>query len=245
MAWWCLRNASDGILSGLIHANALKGALVGAIVHLILSLPWVFSIRSVEKISGNLEKQILKWNQIKLEGEIILSSIPAVLVFLFWPYEAHGRSGAYKTVMAIIEQIRVRVWNQWITRNVCLFLDLTASREIFMVERHRIAIVYPKWSCGESVGSNLKEIDSSEDSKMTPEAIECCSLAYQAFVKKVGVSYAIFEAEQYCEVECPIISDCLDVCDKTREACRADGRTCKDAYRKNCVLSCPNPEPEQ
>ena len=71
-------------------------------------------------------------------------------------------------------------------------------------------------------------------------ALECCSKAYQAFVKKVGVSYAIFEAENYCEVKCTEVVSCLDKCGDLRRNCATVDRACKDAYRA-CVLACPPP----
>ena len=234
-------NASEGILAGLVHINSFKGALVGAIANVVLALPWLLSISSVEKISGNLERPILKWISDFIGGGFgVLASILAVyLFFLFWPYEAHGRSGAYKTMMAIAGTNTGSIFG------IGGLVGVYASSWIRPNQEESywwVDILLPLAILGGLIGivsSNVKGLEPAEP-EMTPDGIECCTLAYQAFVKKVGVSYAIFEAEKYCEIQCPVISDCLHACAEARELCGTDSRDCKDAYRA-CVLGCPNP----
>jgi hypothetical protein len=88
------------------------------------------------------------------------------------------------------------------------------------------------------VGENTKGMNV-EEVVVTPESRECCSVAYQAFVGKVGVSYAIFEAEKYCDNRCPMVSECIDTCEIRKKDCASNDRGCKDKYRE-CVQNCPN-----
>ena len=71
---------------------------------------------------------------------------------------------------------------------------------------------------------------------------ECCRQAYKAFITKVGVSYAIFESERFCDTSCSNVSACLQECKAMRETCvsvKPSEDSCKQSYR-NCVLACPD-----
>ena len=71
---------------------------------------------------------------------------------------------------------------------------------------------------------------------------ECCRQAYKAFITKVGVSYAIFESERFCDTSCNNVSECLQGCKEMRETCvsvKPGEESCKQTYR-NCVLACPD-----
>ena len=238
-------NVSGGILEGLTHVNAFKSGLVGAISNLLLAFPWVLSINYVERLSQRLERPFVKWSSDLIGGGFgVLSSIFAVgLFFLLWPYEAHGRSGAYKTVMAIIGT------NPGSLFGVGGLVGIYASSWIRPTQEELfwwMDILLPLGILGGLVGivsANSTETTEPEVVEMSAEGKECCTLAYKAFVEKVGVSYAIFEAEKYCEIPCPIVSTCVDGCSKNRESCGSERRSCKDDYRA-CVLSCPSSDAE-
>ena len=90
-----------------------------------------------------------------------------------------------------------------------------------------------------SIVGGMKKEEIKEE-PIDYHSLECCSIAYQAFVKKVGVSYAIFEAEKYCQAECTAVIGCLDDCAQIRKKCRIQDKSCKDFYR-TCVFGCPPP----
>ena len=236
-------NVSDVILDGLVHVNAFKSGLVGAVSNIILAMPWIFGINYIEKQSAQREKPVLRWLSDIIGGCFgIVSSVFAVsLFFLFWPYEAHGRVEAYKTVMAIVGT------NPGSLFGIGGLVGVYASSWIRPTQEKLfwlMDILLPLAILGGLVGivsSNIKSAAEPVAVEMSEEEKECCGLAYQAFVEKVGVSYAIFEAEKYCEISCPVVSDCVDQCSTAREACGTELRECKDAYRA-CVLTCPNLE---
>ena len=91
-----------------------------------------------------------------------------------------------------------------------------------------------------SVVGTVQPLDRDEkvSVELSAEDLECCKLAYRAFVQKVGVSFAVFEAEKYCKVDCPLVNECLSVCSGLKLECSKGDVTCKDQHRA-CVLACP------
>jgi len=233
-------NASGDLLKGLVHVNALKGMLAGSLTHIFLAIPWIFSINSFEKLSVRFERPILKWGSEFLgAGFGVIGSILTVyLFFLFWPYEAHGRYGAYKTVIAIVGTSSLAIVG------VGGLVGVYASSWIRPKQEQSntlIDIGFPVMILGGLigiVGTNTRGMET-EEIVITPESRECCSVAYQAFVGKVGVSYAVFEAEKYCDNRCPLVSECIDTCEVQKNDCSSNDKNCKDSYRE-CVQNCPN-----
>ena len=228
-------NASEGILAGLIHINAFKGMSVGLVSCVLLMFPWSLSLR-----------QKGWWASGVLFG--VLASVLAVTgYFLIWPYEAHGRSAVHKTVLAVVASYPIPVFG------IGGLLGLGAStwiRPSLPQDRIWSVFVIP---CIVVLGLSgiVWSMQKEEEAPVRADiqTLECCFVAYQAFVKKVGVSYAIFEAEKYCQeqlgpqAKCTAVEDCLDSCAHVRKACPEENKACKDAYRK-CVLACP-PPPEE
>jgi hypothetical protein len=221
-------NSSEGVLLGLMHINSFKGMLVGLLACAILMFPWEYSLH-----------RKTWWASGIFFG--VLASLFAVLgFFLMWPYEAHGRTDVHKTVLAILASYPYQIFG------IGALLGLGGSswvRPTQIHERMWIDIILPLLI---AVGlltiliSMQPKIEESTENTEDLYALECCSKAYQAFVKKVGVSYAIFEAEKYCEVKCTSVVSCLDQCGVLRKNCATVDRACKDAYRA-CVLACPPP----
>ena len=162
-----------------------------------------------------------------------------VSYFLIWPYDAHGRGAVHKTVLAILASYPVPIFG------IGGLLGLGASSWIRPTQSHErlwIDFVLPIFIAGGLFGivSSMQKGEKVEEPPADIQTLECCSVAYQAFVKKVGVSYAIFEAEKYCEAKCTMVVNCLDRCVGIRKSCAEENKACKDAYRR-CVLACPPP----
>ncbi len=221
-------NASGGFISAIQDLAPYKAALVGMLSTLILSWPWVWSMR---KPGWWLSGGVLG----------VLASVLAVLLFfLLWPYEAHGRESVHKTVLTILGSYPIPVFGIGALTGIFAssFIRPTQDGEHLWVDW-----VLPVFILGgfASVVGTVQPLsqETTTVEQLAPEEVECCGMAYQAFVKKVGVSYAIFEAEKYCEVECPHVTACLDECNGLKETCVGPEVTCKDTHRA-CVLNCPN-----
>ena len=219
-------NASGGLIVAAQTEAPLKAALVGILAFLTLSLPWGWSM-----------KQRAWWFTGGAFG--VTASILAVLFyFLLWPYEGHGRDGVYKTVLMIVASYPIPVFGIGGLMGVFTSSWIRPTQD---GEHLWVDWVLPVAILGgllSIMGTVRPLADNEPKRELTIEEAQCCGMAYRAFVKKVGVSYAIFEAEKYCEVQCDLVSECLDVCGEQKNACRSDETTCKDAHRE-CVLACP------
>jgi hypothetical protein len=219
-------NASGGLIVAAQTAAPLKSALVGVLAFLTLALPWGWSM-----------KQPRWWF---LGGAFgVTASILAVLFyFLLWPYEGHGRAGVWKTVLMIVGSYPIPVFGIGGLMGVFTssWIRPTQDGEHLWVDWVLPFVIFG--GLLSIVGTVNPLIDDEPQVELTVEEKECCALAYRAFVKKVGVSYAIFEAEKYCEVQCDLVSECLDVCTEEKVACQANDTKCKDDHRE-CVLACP------
>ena len=221
-------NASGGFVSAIQNWAPYKAAWVGFVATLILSYPWVWTM-----------KQRGWW----LSGAVfgVVASILAVLFyFLFWPYDGHGREDVHKTVFMILASYPIPVFGIGGLTGIFTSSWIRPTQD---GERLWVDLVLPFFIVGGFV-SVLGTVQPLEDESVTadslsPDELECCRVAYRAFVKKVGVSFAVFEAEKYCEVECPLVNECLSACSTLKNACASDDVTCKDQHR-SCVLSCPN-----
>lgn len=220
-------NASGGFVAALQDWASYKAALVGLLSILTLSLPWVWTM-----------KQRAWWFSGGAFG--VATSILAVLLyFLLWPYDGHGRTEIHKTVITILGAYPIPVFGIGGLTGVFASSWIRPTQD---GEHLWVDWVLPFFIAGGFISvigtvQPLKD-DSPKVDELSAEELECCRMAYRAFVKKVGVSFAVFEAEKYCEVECPLVNECLSECSTLKDACASDEVTCKDQHR-NCVLSCP------
>ena len=230
-------NSSDGILMGLIHHNSLKAMLVGILSCTILAFPW------------NLSMDRRGWWATGIFFGVLASLFGLLGYFLIWPYEGHGRTGVYKTVLALVASYPEHIFG------IGGLLGLGASSWIRPTQSHerlRMDFILPVFIVGGLLGLtiSLYKVDVQEvqqDPRDVELEKECCSIAYQAFVEKVGVSYASFEAMRYCrdklgpQVTCIVVDDCLEQCAVIRKNCAVEDKVCKDTYYK-CILACPAPK---
>ena len=220
-------NASGGFITAIQDWAPYKAALVGLMSTLLLGLPWVWTM-----------KQRGWW----LSGAIfgVLASIVAVLFFfLIWPYDGHGREGVHKTVVTILGSYPIPVFGIGGLTGIFAssFIRPTQDGEHVWVDWVLPVLILSGFASVVGTVQPLEKETTTAD-QLSADELECCKLAYRAFVKKVGVSFAVFEAEKYCEVECPLVNECLDACAGLKLECNADEVTCKDQHRA-CVLSCP------
>lgn len=220
-------NASGGFITAIQDWAPYKAALVGLMSTLLLGFPWVWTM-----------KQRGWW----LSGAIfgVCASILAVLFFfLIWPYDGHGREGIHKTVLTILGAYPIPVFGIGGLTGIFAssFIRPTQDGEHVWVDWVLPLLILGGFASVVGTVQPLEKETTTAD-QLSADELECCKLAYRAFVKKVGVSFAVFEAEKYCEVECPLVNECLDVCSALKLECDSDEVTCKDQHRA-CVLSCP------
>jgi hypothetical protein len=217
-------NADDGLLVALIRWDSARGSLVGLIAFSLLIFPWLFSVRR------------RCWWSYGLFFGVLAGFLAVLTYFLIWPYEAHGRENIHKTVAAILVSYPLPVFG------IGGLMGLGAStwiRPSPEYTRFWSSLILPFMIC---IGVFFILHSSEKEEVQAPPAdaqtLECCAVAYQAFVDKVGVSYAIFEAEKYCSAKCTNVVDCLNQCASIRALCPIQNKACKDSYRR-CVLACP------
>jgi hypothetical protein len=220
-------NASGGFISAIQDWAPYKAALVGLMSTLLLGFPWVWTMR-----------QRGWW----LSGAVfgVIASILAVLFFfLIWPYDGHGRDGVHKTVLTILGSYPIPVFGIGGLTGIFAssFIRPTQDGEHLWVDWVLPFLIVGGFVSVVGTVQPLEKETVTAD-QLSADELECCKVAYRAFVKKVGVSFAVFEAEKYCEVECPLVNECLSTCAALKLECSADEITCKDQHRA-CVLSCP------
>ena len=218
-------NTLGTLIAGLTNINSLKGSLVGIVSMMILSIPWGWSINS---------KDWWFWGG---NYGYLCSILTVLLYFLIWPYDGHGRGDIHKTVLAIVAAYPLPVFGIGGLTGVYASAWLRPQKPESLLFR----IAFPLVILGglaTIIGASMPE-EVKPKPKASPEQLECCKLAYQAFVEKVGVSYAIYKAEEYCETQCEEVNNCLNHCMDTKEQCSKDANQCKEEHRA-CVLSCPN-----
>ena len=220
-------NASGGFITAIQDWAPYKAAFVGLMSTFLIGFPWVWTMR-----------QRAWWLSGGFFG--VLASIFAVLLFfLIWPYDGHGRDGVHKTVLTILGSYPIPVFGIGGLTGVFASSWIRPTQE---GERLWVDWVLPFAIVGGfvSVVGTVKPLDSQHETpvELSEDELECCKLAYRAFVQKVGVSFAVFEAEKYCEVDCPLVNECLSVCSALKLECSMGDVTCKDQHRA-CVLACP------
>ena len=218
-------NASQGLLAGVMSYNALQAALVGTLSTAILAFPWVWTMkRRGWLVTGGI-------------FGIIASLLALVMFFLFWPYDGHGRDAIHKTVLTMIYSYPVPFFGIGSLMGVYAssWIRPTQEGEHLWVDWILPGLILVGLG---SIVNNAAPPEKAPEKELTADDVECCKMAYQAFVQKVGVSFAVFEAEKYCEVKCPIVTSCLDVCMETKDSCTSGETACKDSHRA-CVLACP------
>ena len=220
-------NASGGFITAIQDWAPYKAALVGLLSTLFLGIPWVWTMR-----------QRAWWFSGGVFG--VSASILAVLLFfLIWPYDGHGREGVHKTVLTILGAYPIPVFGIGGLTGVFASSWIRPTQE---GERLWVDWVLPFVILGGfvSVVGTVQPLEREEEVsvELSADDLECCKIAYRAFVQKVGVSFAVFEAEKYCEVDCPLVNECLSVCSELKLECNSDDVTCKDQHRA-CVLACP------
>ena len=232
-------NASDGILAAMQSITPLKAALVGLLSTLSLSIPWAVLQHMIFVLFPKI--RIMRKPYWWLSGAMfgVMASVMAVLYyFLLWPYDGHGRMGIHKTVVTIVGVYPIPVFGIGGLTGIFAssWIRPTQEGEQFWLDwLLPLAILAGMFSI---LGTVAPLENDEPEQQLSPEEIQCCQMAFQAFVKKVGVSYAVFETEKYCEVECPLVNECLDRCNTFKETCSLDEGVCKSQHRE-CVLSCP------
>ena len=172
---------------------------------------------------------------------VLMISISLTYFFL-WPYDGHGRTGVHKTVMILLGTY----WYRLLPVAIAVTTTTVAAIRAFWHDkgwRSSTGYLGVSAMCLLSVSVMLSMVERHRaQPESTPYSKQCCEAAYQVFVKKVGVSYAIHESEMYCEAPCTEISACLESCMQIKEDCLQESHqeddACKQGHRE-CTWSCP------
>ena len=167
--------------------------------------------------------------------------------FLIWPH-VHGRSGAYKTVIAVTATY---AWILIPFSITVAFLAMYQQRRkeadgklflrffsVPMIVAAGVCI----WMSLQPKPVEIQSLDTVNETSRT-----CCGQIFKALLDKQyntknGLIATLIRTEQICESSCPMLSECVQACRNRIKACKEaeDKETCRKRNTE-CLYSCSIP----